>query len=76
MPFWYLFAQILGISKFPLEKGLFQFLIIPIICNGAKNEKKLIIPEKSAELMHILTDYIDFIGPSIGQGSKKSNFEK
>ena len=64
--------------NFAGKKGLCQFLNIPIIHDGAKNQKKLtIIPEKNAELTDRQTDNSDFTGLSVGLGifSKKSNLE-
>ena len=60
-----------------------QFLSIPIIYHGARNQKKINNPftEFNTELlMDRQTDRqaenSSFIGPSIGQGSKKSNLEQ
>ena len=74
---WGNFSPSLGENEFSWKKGLCQFLNIPIIYHGAKILKILqLISDKNAELlMDRQTENSDFIGPSLGQGSKKSNLE-
>ena len=67
----------LGKNEFSWERGLYQFLSIPIIYHHTKNQKKLEL-EKSSELTDgradtnrqadRQTDNGDFIKPSIGRG--------
>ena len=80
------FCPNLGENEFSWKKGLCRFLDIPTIYHHAKNEKKLMCHfEKNARLTDKQTtdrqtdrqtDKCDFIGPSAGQGLKKSLMDK
>ena len=80
------FCPNLGKNEFSWKKGLCRFLDIPTIYHHAKNEKKLMCHfEKNARLTDKQTtdrqtdrqtDKCDFIGPSAGQGLKKSLMDK
>ena len=81
-PFFFNFGE----NEFSWKKGLCRFLDIPTIYHHAKNEKKLMCHfEKNARLTDKQTtdrqtdrqtDKCDFIGPSAGQGLKKSLMDK
>ena len=59
--------------SFPGKKGFCQFLYSNYLLWCKKSEKNL----KNFELlMDRQTENCDFIGPSVGQGSKKSNLEQ
>ena len=80
------FCPNLGENEFSWKKGLCRFLDIPTIYHHAKNEKKRMCHfEKNARLTDKQTtdrqtdrqtDKCDFIGPSAGQGLKKSLMDK
>ena len=64
-------------NEFSWKKGLCQFLNNPIIFHGAKNLKKITThPLKKCQTADGQTENSDFIRPSVGQGSKKSNLEQ
>ena len=68
----------MGKNDFSWKKGLCQFLNNPIIYMVKKIWKKEPpIPDKNAKLLVVRqTENSDFIGPCVGQGSKKSNLEQ
>ena len=63
--------------KFSWQKRLCQFVNNPIIYHGTKNLQKVATHSLSkCRTADGLTENSDFIGPSVGQGSKKSNLEQ